>query len=90
MELITYHLPTFVKHVLALKNEFGITKMTWRNYKSFGIRANPPPPMLGQIPKKCRFFLTSPLRRGVTLVDGRKDGQRNVKIELEFWKQNSQ
>ena len=28
--------------------------------------------------------------RGVTLVDGRTDGQRNVKIELEFWKQNSQ
>ena len=25
--------------------------------------------------------------RDVTLVD---DGQRNVKIELEFWKQNSQ
>ena len=27
--------------------------------------------------------------RDVTLVDGRTDG-RNVKIELEFWKQNSQ
>ena len=27
----------------------------------------------------------------VTLVDGRTtDGRRNVKIELEFWKQNSQ
>ena len=63
MELITYHLPTFVKHVLAPKNEFGITKMTWRNYKSFGIRANPPPPMLGQIPKKCRFFFYKPPKR---------------------------
>ena len=33
------------------------------------------------------------IRRGVTLVDGRttnNDEQRNVKIELEFWKQNSQ
>ena len=29
--------------------------------------------------------------RGVTLVDGqRTDNGRNVKIELEFWKQNSQ
>jgi len=29
--------------------------------------------------------------RDVTLVDGRTtDGRRNVKIELEFWKQNSQ
>ena len=31
------------------------------------------------------------IRRGVTLVDGRTDDeQRNVKIVLEFWKQNSQ
>ena len=30
------------------------------------------------------------IRGGVTLVDGRTDEQRNVKIELEFWKQNSQ
>ena len=28
--------------------------------------------------------------RDVTLDDGRTDGRRNVKIELEFWKQNSQ
>ena len=28
--------------------------------------------------------------RDVTLDDGRTHGQRNVKIELEFWKQNSQ
>ena len=30
------------------------------------------------------------IRLGVTLEDGRTDGQRNVKIELEFWTQNSQ
>ena len=31
------------------------------------------------------------IRGGVTLVDGRTDDeQRNVKIGLEFWKQNSQ
>ena len=58
--LIRYHHPTFVKHGLAPKNEFGMPKMTRRIYKSFGIRANPPP-MLGKIPKKCRFFWTSPL-----------------------------
>ena len=30
------------------------------------------------------------IRRGVTLVDDARTDGRNVKIELEFWKQNSQ
>ena len=60
MELIRYHLPTFVKHVLAPKNEFGMPKMTWRNYKSFGIRATPPP-HIGKNSQKMSFFLQAPL-----------------------------
>ena len=36
-------------------------KMTWRNYKSFGIRVTPPPPYWEKIPKKC-LFLLCPLR----------------------------
>ena len=56
IKLIRYHLPTIVKHVLAPKNDFGIPKITWLIFKSFGNREDPPPP-LGKIPKKSRFFL---------------------------------
>ena len=34
MKLTRYHLPTVVKHVLAPKNDFGISKITWQIYKS--------------------------------------------------------
>ena len=68
MELIRYHLPTFVKHVLAPKNEFGMPKMTWRNYKSFGIRATPSPPCWEKFPKNVVFF-TSPLIGHVLLKE---------------------
>ena len=56
MELIRYHLPTFVKHVLAPKNEFGMPKMTWRNYKSFGIRATPSPHIVKNSQKMSFFY----------------------------------
>ena len=43
IELIRYHLPTIVKHVLAPKNEFGTPKITWLIFKSFGIGEDIPP-----------------------------------------------
>ena len=52
MELIRHHLPNFVKHVLAAKNEFCMAKMTWRIYKSFGIRAGNIQLAVGTIPKE--------------------------------------
>ena len=36
IKLIKCHLPTFVKNVMAPKNDFGIPKITWDIYKSLG------------------------------------------------------
>ena len=60
IELIRYDLPLYGKHVLAPKNKFGMPKMTWRIYKSFGIRANPPPLCWEKFPKNV-VFLQAPL-----------------------------
>ena len=79
MELIRYHLPTFVKHVLAPKNEFGIPKMTWRNCKSFGIRATPSSPYWEKFPKNVVFFLQAPLGEG-----GQKKTEKKSD-KCQFW-----
>ena len=43
IELIRYHLPTFVKHDLAPKNDFGIQKKTLGKFtKVLGIGKTPP------------------------------------------------
>ena len=70
IKLIRYHLPTIVKR----ENDFGISKITWQIYKSFGNWKDPPPP-LGKIPKKSRFFYDVPKYVGSNEADGNVDGE---------------
>ena len=68
MKLIRYHLPTIVKHVLAPKNDFGIQKTLGKFTKVLGFEKTPPPP-LGKIPKKSRFFFGQrPLKSASAVV----------------------
>ena len=46
--------PPFVKNVLAPQNGFGMPKITWSNYKSFGI-------VVGKNSQIILFSLRTPL-----------------------------
>ena len=50
-------LPLYVKHALAPQNQFGIPKMTWLIYKSFGNWEDPPPPLC------CEKFPNNPVKK---------------------------
>ena len=56
IKLTRYHLPPIVKHVLAPQNDFGISKITWSNHKSFGIEETPSPLCWEKFPNNPVFF----------------------------------
>ena len=58
-KLIRYQFPTFVKHVLAPQDDFGMQKKTWQTAKKSGFGSDPPPSM-GKIPTLYRFFSGEP------------------------------
>ena len=46
---LSYQFHTFVKHVLAPQDDFGMQKKTWQTDKKVGLGQTPPPSM-GKIP----------------------------------------
>ena len=48
-KLIRYQCPTFVKHVLAPQDDFGMQKKLGKQTKKVGLGQTPPPSM-GKIP----------------------------------------
>ena len=54
-KLIRYHFPTFVKHVLAPQDDFGMQKNLVNKHKNVGFGLTIPPPN-GTFPTFSRFF----------------------------------
>ena len=55
--LIIYPLPSFVKHGLALQDDFGMQKILVNKHKQLVLGETPfPTPSLGFIPAYSRFF----------------------------------
>ena len=74
MELIRFHLPTFVKHVhtttynMHLRMNLACQKCLGKITEVLGF-GRPPPPHVGKNSQKMSFFLTSPLIQEILVAD---------------------